>query len=115
MLAHAGDARYFRSDRGNACNVLDVAHPLWLCGRQTGHRRAEIAAWAQGQLTRAVSGWVEDGGFSFELERGSSPDTRPSLQGTEMWLAIICLLAELAGRTAQLGFRPGGVHRMQPG
>jgi acetyltransferase-like isoleucine patch superfamily enzyme len=115
VLAHAGDTRYFRSDRGNACNVLDVAHPLWLCGKQTEHRRAEVAAWAQGQLTRAVSGWVDDAGFSFELERGDSPDTRPSLQGTEMWLAIICLLAELTGRTALLGFRPGGVHRMQPG
>lgn len=115
VLAHAGDTRYFRADRGNACNVLDVAHPLWLCGKQIRHRHGEIAAWAQEQLTRAVSGWVENAGFSFELEHGDTPDSRPSLQGTEMWLAITCLLAELTGRTALLGFRPGGVHRMQPG
>ncbi len=35
VLAHLRDQRFFAADRRNACNVLDVAHPLWLAGKQT--------------------------------------------------------------------------------
>ena len=36
VLDHGRDPRHFGTDRENACNVLDVAHPLWLCTRQLG-------------------------------------------------------------------------------
>ena len=34
--------------------------------------------------------------------------------GTEMWLAIIWLLAEVLGESGALGYRPRGVHRPEP-
>lgn len=39
VLEHSADPRYFAPDRQNACNVLDVVHPLWLASKQTKHRR----------------------------------------------------------------------------
>jgi acetyltransferase-like isoleucine patch superfamily enzyme len=114
VLAHSRDTAFFRTGLGNACNVLDVAHPLWLCARQTDYRRTDAQAWAAGQLERLLDGWVDGQGFSFELERGPTASRRPSLQGTEMWLSIAFILAELLGQSAALGFQPRGVHRMEP-
>ncbi len=114
LLDHGRDPRHFRSDRGNACNVLDVIHPLWLCGKQTDHRREEARDWAGQQLGRALEHWVDGQGFAFELEPGGEPDSQPSLQGTEMWLSIIYLLAELRRESAPLGYTPLGVHRLDP-
>ena len=34
VLSQSRDPEYFADDRGNACNVLDVIHPLWLTGKQ---------------------------------------------------------------------------------
>ena len=59
LLAHSRDTGFFRADEGNACNVLDVIHPLWLCFRQTDYRRDEGKAWARKQLDRALNGWQE--------------------------------------------------------
>lgn len=116
LLAHTNDTAYFRADRGTACNVLDMIHPLWLSGRQTGHRREEGEAWARRQLDRILRSWVDGAGFSFELETGSQqPGRIPGLQGTEMWLAITWLLADYLGRSDALGFRPRGIHRPEPG
>jgi acetyltransferase-like isoleucine patch superfamily enzyme len=109
VLDHARDSRYFGAGRENACNVLDVAHPLWLCGRQLGeegYRSAEVRAWAERQLATALPRWQDGKGFGFGPERAE-----PGLQGTEMWLAIIWLLADLAGRSGDLGYQPRGVHR----
>ncbi|WP_188189948.1 acyltransferase [Nonomuraea sp. SYSU D8015] len=114
VLAQARDPRYFRPDAGNACNVLDVIHPLWLLGRQTPYRRAEGEAWARERLVRALGGWHDGEGFSFELTRGSGPTRTPGLQGTEMWLAIIWLLADYLGVSDALGYRPRGIHRPEP-
>lgn len=114
LLAHGADPRYFGADRGNACNVLDVVHPLWLCGKQTTHRREEAMSWAGKHVRRAIGGWVDGQGFSFELERGDEPGRRPSLQGTEMWLSIIYLLAVVRGESQALGYTPQGVHRLDP-
>ncbi|TMR98011.1 acyltransferase [Nonomuraea basaltis] len=114
VLAQARDPRYFRPDTGNACNVLDVIHPLWLAGRQTPYRRAEGAAWARERLVRALGGWREGAGFSFALSGGSGATRTPGLQGTEMWLAIIWLLADYLGVSDALGYRPRGIHRPQP-
>jgi len=114
LLAHSRDRRFFGESRGNACNVLDVVHPLWLCGRQTPYRQAEVRAWAATQLDRVLSRWVEGRGFSFDLESSSAPSGQPSLQGTEMWLAITYLLAEVLDQSQHLGYRPQGVHRLEP-
>ncbi|MEQ4719552.1 acyltransferase [Nonomuraea sp. B19D2] len=114
VLAQAADPRYFGPDTGNACNVLDVIHPLWLLGRQTRHRRGEGEAWAREHLLRAVGGWHDGAGLSFALTRGSGAARTPGLQGTEMWLAIIWLLADHLGVSDALGYRPRGIHRPEP-
>ncbi|MFG2279663.1 acyltransferase [Streptomyces asoensis] len=117
VLAHARDPRWFAEGRQNACNVLDVAHPLWLAGRQTRHREDEVRAWAGEQLASAVRKWHDLAGFGFGPagEGGSGPGREPGLQGTEMWLAIVWLLADLVGTADRLGYRPRGVHRPEPG
>ncbi|MBE1877918.1 acyltransferase [Myceligenerans sp. TRM 65318] len=116
VLAHARDVRYFAPARQNACNVLDVAHPLWLT-RGTGHRGDEVADLARRLLSDALRHWTPDQGFGFQAPHPTTMSvtvTAPSLQGTEMWLAIIWLLADLAGLSDQLGYRPRGVHRPEP-
>jgi acetyltransferase-like isoleucine patch superfamily enzyme len=110
VLAHSKNLQFFRDDRGNACNVLDVIHPLWLCMRQSDYRRTEIAAWSLQQIERVLSRWQDGRGFSFELET-----LHPAgLQGTEMWLSVLYLLADACGLSAALGYRPQGVHRLEP-
>ncbi|MGP3960702.1 acyltransferase [Nonomuraea sp. 3N208] len=114
VLAQARDPRHFGPDAGNACNVLDVIHPLWLAGKQTRYRREEGEAWARERLVRAVGGWQDGAGFSFALSRGSGATRTPGLQGTEMWLAIIWLLADYLGVSDALAYRPRGIHRPEP-
>ncbi|MEO6052377.1 MAG: acyltransferase [Chthoniobacterales bacterium] len=113
ILAHAGDARYFAEGQENACNVLDVVHPLWLCAKQTEYRKAEITAWMLRRLPLIFKKWHEDRGFAFHLEPGSAPESQPSLQGTEMWLSIIFLMCDYLGISAPLSYRPKGVHRIE--
>jgi hypothetical protein len=108
ILTHAGDREFFARRKENACNVLDVVHPLWLCLRQTGHRRAEAEAWAAKRLPKVLGCWEHECGFDFLVER-----REPSLQGTEMWLSIVWLMAELLGVAPALGYRPRGVHRVE--
>ncbi|MFE5336702.1 acyltransferase [Isoptericola sp. NPDC056573] len=116
VLEHARDPRFFRPERHNACNVLDVAHPLWLT-RGTGHRGDEVVELARGLLGHALRRWSPGEGFAFQAAHPSTagaPATTPGLQGTEMWLAIVWLLADLAGLSDELGYRPRGVHRPEP-
>jgi hypothetical protein len=118
VLDHSRDSRYFGAGQENACNVLDVAHPLWLCTRQLGtggdgYRTAEIRAWAERQLFAALPRWRDGRGFGFGPGT-AGPGPEPGLQGTEMWLAIIWYLADLLGRSDELGYRPRGVHRPEP-
>lgn len=108
ILRHSTDGAFFAGGRDNACNVLDVVHPLWLCLRQTSHRRAEAEAWMAKRLPRYLGLWVKERGFDFMIER-----RRPSLQGTEMWLSILWLMAEQLGCAEALGYRPRGVHRIE--
>ncbi|WP_340022540.1 acyltransferase [Paenibacillus sp. FSL K6-1096] len=110
VLAHSRDRRFFRQEALNACNVLDVVHPLWLCLKQSDYRQAEIRAWAGKLLGEVLPFWVPGRGFAFQLSR--QQDT--GLQGTEMWLSIICLLADLCGLSSALGYSPKGVHRLEP-
>lgn len=117
VLAHAAQERYFAPDRQNACNVLDIIHPLWLAGRQTDHRRTEVTGLAERLLGDAISCWRAGQGFSFQApgpQTASVEATVPGLQGTEMWLAIIWLLADTVGVAGELGYRPRGVHRPEP-
>ena len=108
ILQHSQDETFFRGS-GNACNVLDVAHPLWLCLKQTDHRRAEAEDWARERLSRVLQGWRDGEGFSFGLDESPA-----SLQGIEMWLSIIYILADLLGSASELGYCPQGVHRPRP-
>ncbi|WP_193507115.1 acyltransferase [Streptomyces coeruleorubidus] len=115
VLDHARDPRHFAPGRENACNVLDVIHPLWLCARQTGHRAEEARSWAVNQLTAALRRWHPGRGFPFgPTPDGTGPGREPGLQGTEMWLAIVWLLADLVGLADVLGYRPRGIHRPEP-
>ena len=113
VLKHGADPRYFAPGRQNACNVLDVAHPLWFAGRQSPHRATEVQAWAREQLDYALTKWQHGAGMSFSLGAEQNPDDA-GLQGTEMWLAIIWYLADLLGESDALGYRPRGAHRPEP-
>lgn len=114
VLAHSQDRNHFGADRGTACNVLDVIHPLWLAAKQTGHRRSEGQQFAREQLERALGSWNDGAGFSFTLQAGEGPHRVPGLLGTEMWLSIIWLLADYLGIADALGYRPRGIHRPEP-
>ncbi|MFI6436680.1 acyltransferase [Streptomyces sp. NPDC050759] len=118
VLDHARDARHFGPGRENACNVLDVAHPLWLCTTQLGrgadgYRSGEIHDWAERQLATVLPRWQDGRGFGFG-PGANGPGPEPGLQGTEMWLAIVWYLADLLGRSGELGYRPRGIHRPEP-
>lgn len=118
VLAHTRDARFFEPQSLDACNVLDVAHPLWLLRPQTGAYRAdEIRALAANLLDTALGNWIDGEGFGFRAPSSASGLTGPSapgLQGTEMWLSIVWLLADLLGESDALGYRPRGIHRPEP-
>ncbi|MDH6454593.1 MULTISPECIES: DapH/DapD/GlmU-related protein [unclassified Streptomyces] len=118
VLDHARDTRHFGPGRENACNVLDVVHPLWLCTRQLGraadgYRRDEIHDWAERQLAGVLPRWQDGRGLGFGPGT-SGPGPEPGLQGTEMWLAITWYLADLLGRSDELVYRPRGIHRPEP-
>jgi acetyltransferase-like isoleucine patch superfamily enzyme len=119
VLAHAGDARYFARHRQNACNVLDVAHPLWLASRQAPtYRRDDIGALAARLLADALTHYDARLGFGFSAPNpdGSRHGEKQqvSLQGTEMWLAIIWYLADLTNLTGVLLYHPQGIHAPNP-
>ncbi|MEV0094524.1 acyltransferase [Streptomyces sp. NPDC050738] len=116
VLEHVRDVRYSPPERQNACNILDIAHPLWLT-RQTGHRAEEVGTLARRLLTDALGHWTDHQGFGFQAPHPANtglPATASGLQGTEMWLAIIWYLSDLTGLADLLGYRPRGVHRPEP-
>lgn len=112
-LAHAQDPRWFTGEEFNACNILDVIHPLWLAGRQTDAGRADGERWAAATLERALQLWVDGEGIAF-APVGTGPRSTPGLQGTEMWLSVTWLLADYLGQSDALGYKPRGVHRPEP-
>lgn len=109
VLAHGRDYDWFRTEERNACNVLDVIHPLWLLGRQCGHQAGEIRDVAARILTEAIDDWVDGAGVPWEVGRDE-----PGLQGTEMSLSIVHLAADVLGESAGLSWSPKGVHRLEP-
>lgn len=88
-----------------ACNLLDTIHPLWLCLKQTDYRRPEAEAVARGLIERAGARWVDGEGFAFADRQA------PGLQGTEMWLSVVHLAADLLGIADRYAFVPKAVHR----
>ena len=108
ILAHATDRTFFNGKTDDACHVLDVAHPLWLCRKQTAHRRDEIETWMAKRLPKILTHWQRNRGFDFVVARHDT-----SLQGTEMWLSIVYLMSDLLGCGDALGYSPRGVHRTE--
>lgn len=105
VLANYRDNAGFSGRTYTACNLLDTIHPLWLCLRQTDHRRAEAEVIAGAVIERAAERWQDGAGFAFA-------DGQPaSLQGTEMWLSLVHLAARLLGLDEAFPFEPQGVHR----
>ena len=109
ILSHCRLNGDFAERNVNACNVLDVVHPLWLCSRQTNHRAEEIRRLMEVQVRAIASRWTPGRGFAFE------PGGEPGLQGTEMWLSVLATAADYLGVGEQFPFRPRGVHRLEPG
>jgi acetyltransferase-like isoleucine patch superfamily enzyme len=109
VLAHAWDSGWFEDEERNACNVLDVIHPLWLCSQQTDHRAAEVRDAAARILRRAVADWRDGVGVPWDAHRDEA-----GLQGTEMWLAIVHTAAAVLGESDGLSWTPRGVHRLGP-
>lgn len=109
VLAHCGDNDWFTSRERNACNVLDVIHPLWMLSRQSDHRAGEIRAGAARMLADAAGEWVDGQGVAWDVNTDV-----PGLQGTEMWMSIVHLAADLVGESGGLSWTPRGVHRLEP-
>jgi serine acetyltransferase len=108
ILAHIRMNEGFETRNVNACNLLDVVHPLWLLSRATTHRRDEVMRFVERQLSIIPGRWVDGAGFAF------APGGPPGLQGTEMWLAILATGADLLGMGDALPYVPRGVHRLMP-
>lgn len=108
VAAHCRQNRWFERCERSACNVLDAVHALWLCARQSNHRHAEMRDQVAALLDRTLRYWVDGEGFGFD-------DGDPtSLQGTEMWLSTIYLMADYLGEADGLSWEPRGVHRLEP-
>lgn len=117
VLEHARNPEFFAPARQTACNVLDVVHPLWLALRQTDHRATEVQNLSTRLLRDLLGHWTDGQGFGFQAPNPTTralASTAPGLQGTEMWLAIAWLLADLTGLSELVGYRPRGVHRPEP-
>lgn len=109
VLAHARTWRWFADEERNACNLLDVVHPLWLLGRQTDHRQAEIRDAIAALLPGLLAEWVDGAGFAWDLRHDD-----PGLRGTEMLLATIHTAAAILDEADGLSFEPKGIHRLTP-
>jgi hypothetical protein len=107
LLSHCRQNGDFLEKNVNACNVLDIIHPLWLCAKQTHHRAPEISLLFEKQLQAIMPRWIKARGFAFE------PGADPGLQGTEMWLSILYITADYLGVASHLGYSPKGVHRIE--
>ena len=109
VLAHARHSGWFATRERNACNLLDIVHPLWLLGRQTDYRRSEIRTAIASLLDGVCADWVDGEGFPWQIGRD-----QPGLRGTEMFMAVIYLAADLLDECDGLSFVPRGVHRLVP-
>lgn len=88
----------------NACDALDIIHPLYYAAQFTKHRKSEGEAWCVKMLPVFLSSAQKEG---FAFEKGGEA----SLKGTEMWLSIIYLMCDYMGLSHLLTYEPKGVHR----
>ena len=107
-LAHVRVNKNFETHNVNACNVLDIVHPLWLCMQQTDYRRADILRVIENQVRLIPTRWADGQGFGF------APSDVPGLQGTEMWLSVLYIAADALGLAHLLSYKPKGVHWLRP-
>ncbi|PCJ57988.1 MAG: hypothetical protein COA79_14550 [Planctomycetota bacterium] len=87
-----------------ACNILDIVHPLWLCMQQSDYRKDEIKALMLHLLPQMLSQYQSQKGFAF------CPEEDVSLMGTEMWMSIVYLAADILGLENELSYKPKGIH-----
>ncbi len=106
ILAHIRQNDGFVARNVNACNLLDVIHPLWLLRQRSDHRRDDALQFMAAQIPAIIGRWVDGQGFAFAA---GGP---PGLQGTEMWLATLYTAADALGLAGELGYEPKGVHRL---
>jgi acylphosphatase len=110
------------TNRGDGTVEAELEGPLGAVAQavswcRQGPPSAEVTGVAERLLRDALRFWTPDAGFGFQAPHpttAGSPATVPGLQGTEMWLSIVWLLADLVGVADQLGYRPRGVHRPEP-
>lgn len=108
ILAHIRQHDGFLTRDVNACNLLDVVHPLWLLQQQTDHRRNEAHRFLAAQIPAIAARWVDGQGFAFAAGGPAA------LQGTEMWLATLYIAADALGLADALPYAPKGVHWLRP-
>jgi len=108
VLAHVRVNKGFETNHVNACNVLDIVHPLWLCMQQTDYRRADILRVIENQARLIPTRWTDGEGFGFALGDVAG------LQGTEMWLSVLYIAADALGLAHQLSYKPKGVYWLRP-
>lgn len=106
VLTNYRDHDGFKGADCTACNLLDTLHPLWLCLRQTDHKRSEAEAIARRVISLVRENWQDGKGLAF------AEGHETSLQGTEMWLSIVHTAAAILGQEDDFIFRPKGVHRL---
>ncbi len=104
ILNHIQNFEFLQGKNITACNILDVVHPLWLCSKQTNHRKDEIRAFMANILEVMLSNYVPKKGFGF------TPKETPSLKGTEMWAAIIYIVCDYLDLQKMLSYQPKGIH-----
>lgn len=88
----------------NACDALDIIHPLYFTSGETSYRKSEGEAWCV-EMLPVFMGKVTEEGFAFRFGEEAS------LKGTEMWLSIIYLMCDYLGLADLLSYVPKGVHR----
>lgn len=117
VLRHARSRRHFAPARQNACNVLDVLHPLWFARAHSDRLSGQVTELARSLLADALAHYEPEHGFAFAAPEAPGADAwqrQPGLQGTEMWITIVWLAADLIGMSDELGYEPRGVHRPAP-
>lgn len=90
----------------NACDALDIIHPLYFAKGFTDYRQSEGEAWCVKMLPVFMEKYTSEG-FAFKF------GTEASLKGTEMWLSIIFLMCDYLSLGHLLGYEPKGVHRIK--
>jgi acetyltransferase-like isoleucine patch superfamily enzyme len=104
IMTHIQNFEFLKGKNFTACNILDVVHPLWLCAKQTDHRKDEIRLFMEKILEVILTNYIPKKGFGF------TPQDQPSLKGTEMWASIVYIACDYLGLEKLLSYQPKGIH-----